>query len=120
MLEAVDIHEHTYGCMHPKTFECYNSLVGLFTQDRVLDSAIKFQELVVIVAERLYGIDHAVTVRAWTNLALMEHDKGNHELCLKYFRHVIDLVEITGGRNHPESLSIDVCYFCLYFSTAVV
>ncbi|KAI9222379.1 clustered mitochondria-domain-containing protein [Blastocladiella britannica] len=73
-----------------------------------LARAVELQRQVVVLSERLYGVDAGEVYNAYVTLALMEMESGRPRLALKYLKHAGGLYRAATGDAHatPDWVSV--------------
>ena len=67
MIEALNMFNQVYGPLHPDIVVCYRAIARIHYLADDAAQAVAFQKKAVIVAERIYGIDHPETLVAYVS-----------------------------------------------------
>lgn len=67
MIEALNMFNQVYGPLHPDIVICYRSIARIHYLADDAAQAVAFQKKAVMVAERVFGIDHPDTVVAYVS-----------------------------------------------------
>ena len=65
MIEALNMFNQVYGPLHEDIVVCYRAIARIHYLADDAPQAVSFQKKAVIVAERIFGIDHPETLVAY-------------------------------------------------------
>jgi len=107
--EALAIFHQVYGPMHPDTATCYAQIAMVLYHANDTEQAVLHQKKVVIINERVLGLDHAETSHAYGNLALFMRDLKQERITRRAItatKRAFYLTSLLTPYVHPESPAI--------------
>ena len=94
------IHTHTHTCTHRQIARIHH-----LVNEPML--ALTYQHKATLIFERVLGIDHPDTIRAYINLALYCHNTHQVSAGLRLLYRARYLILLVFGEGHPELATCD-------------
>ncbi|KAH3899902.1 related to Clustered mitochondria protein homolog [Saccharomycodes ludwigii] len=104
---SIAVKEQVNGSIHASVGENYLTLSFFYSKQGKIQEAIAFARQASIILERTTGVDSFVTLKALTNLAILEFSNESAYNCVKLISRILNILEASVGYDcHPSILSI--------------
>ncbi|KAL6062933.1 Clustered mitochondria protein [Balamuthia mandrillaris] len=106
--EALAIFHQVYGPMHPEVAICYGNLAIVLYHANDIEHALAHQKKMVIINERVLGLDHHDTTHSYANLALFLRDLKKEPFlqgALRCIKRAHYLGSLVCAPHHPDAVN---------------